>query len=184
MSRRLVYVVGPSGAGKDSVLGWLRQHLGPQPCIHWARRTITRPARAGDELHEAVDVVQFLSLQEQAAFALHWQANGLHYGIRGCEIAPPDHAGWVIVNGSRGHLDVTRSRFPGLIVVQVSASQDVLRQRLIARGRESWASVEARIARNAQLSPMVDFSVCNDGELDQAGRQMLKHLKTLPGWPA
>ena len=54
VSRRLVYVVGPSGAGKDSVLAWLRQHLPHSPAIHWARRTITRPARAGDEVHEAV----------------------------------------------------------------------------------------------------------------------------------
>ena len=131
MSRRLVYVVGPSGAGKDSVLAWLRQHLPHSPAIHWARRTITRPARAGDEVHEAVDPPQFLALRERGAFALAWQANGLHYGVRASELAPIEHGGWVLVNGSRAHLDPTRSRFPGLTVVHITASPDTLRQRLL-----------------------------------------------------
>lgn len=184
MSRRLVYVVGPSGAGKDSVLGWMRQQLGPHPAIHWARRTITRPECPGDELHEAVDEAQFLTLRKQAAFALEWQANGLHYGIRQNETAPLEHGNWVIVNGSRGHLDIARDCFAGLTVVHVSASPDALRKRLIARGRESLASVEARIERNARLSPSADFHVLNDGTLEDAGRQMLNHLQTLHGWPA
>lgn len=184
MSSRLVYVVGPSGAGKDSVLGWMRQQLGPQPAIQWARRTITRPECPGDELHEAVDEGQFLTLRKQAAFALEWQANGLHYGIRHCETAPLEHGHWVIVNGSRGHLDIARGCFAGLTVVHVSASPDTLRQRLVARGRESLASVEARIQRNASLSPTADFHVLNDGTLESAGRQILNHLQTLHGWPA
>ncbi|MGP1684102.1 MAG: phosphonate metabolism protein/1,5-bisphosphokinase (PRPP-forming) PhnN, partial [Giesbergeria sp.] len=126
MSRRLVYVVGPSGAGKDCVLGWVRHHLTAVPSIHWARRTITRAARPNDEVHEAVDERQFLALREQGAFALNWQANGLHYGIRHCETAPLDGGHWVLVNGSRGHLGAARSRFPGVAVVHVSASPDIL----------------------------------------------------------
>lgn len=184
MSRRLVYVVGPSGAGKDSVLGWVRQHLGAQPAIHWARRTITRPTRLGDEQHEAVNVSQFQMLRERGTFALDWQANDLHYGIRHCETAPLDGGHWVIANGSRGHLDIARRCFPGLTVVHVSASPPILRQRLIARGRESLPSVEARIERNATLSPTADFHVLNDGALENAGRQMLNHLQALQGWPA
>ena len=183
MSRRLVYVVGPSGAGKDSVLGWVRHHLTPVPAIHWARRTITRAARPGDEVHEAVDELQFLALRERGAFALNWQANGLHYGIRHCETAPLDHGHWVLVNGSRGHLEVTRSRFPGVAVVHVSASPDTLRQRLLARGRESPAEVEARIHRTQTLQPTHAIEILNDGALDDAGRQLLSHLQNLPGWP-
>ena len=55
MNARLIYVMGPSGAGKDSVLGWLREHLPAEMPVHWARRTITRPASAGGEAHEAID---------------------------------------------------------------------------------------------------------------------------------
>ena len=183
MSRRLVYVVGPSGAGKDSVLGWARHHLASTPSIHWARRTITRAARPGDEVHEALDDLQFLALRERGAFALNWQANGLHYGIRHCETAPLDHGHWVLVNGSRGHLDATRSRFPGVVVVHVSASPDTLRQRLLARGREGPAEVEARIHRTQALPPTHAIEILNDGALEEAGRQLLNHLQKLPGWP-
>ena len=184
MSRRLVYVVGPSGAGKDSVLALLRHHLPPSQTVHWARRTITRPARAGDEVHEAVDPPQFLALRERGAFALAWQANGLHYGVRNSELAPIEHGGWVLVNGSRAHLDPTRSRFPGLTVVHITASPDTLRQRLLGRGRESVAEVEARIQRTQTVQLPHALQVLNDGALDDAGHQLLNHLQTLPGWPA
>ena len=183
MSQRLVYVVGPSGAGKDSVLGWVRQHLGHRPSIHWARRTISRPERPGDELHEAVDLGQFMTLRNESAFALDWQANDLYYGVRHSETTPLEHDDWVIVNGSRGYLDMARNRFPGLTVVHVSASPDTLHKRLVARGRETLPSIEARIARNAQLSPKVDFHVLNDGSLDSAGHQLLRHLQSMQGWP-
>lgn len=183
MSQRLVYVVGPSVAGKDSVLGWVRQHLGHMPTIHWARRTISRPERPGDELHEAVDLGQFQALRDQGSFALDWQANDMYYGVRHSEMTPLEHDDWVIVNGSRSYLDSARARFPGLTVVHVSASPDTLHKRLVARGRETLTSIEARMARNAQLSPTVDFHVLNDGALDSAGRQMLRHLQSMQGWP-
>lgn len=183
MSRFLVYVVGPSGAGKDSVLGWARHHLAATPAVHWAKRTITRAVRPGDEVHEAVDEAQFLALQEQGAFALNWQANGLHYGIRHAETAPLERGHWVLVNGSRGSLETSRSRFPGLTVVHICASPDTLRQRLLARGREGPEMVEARILRTQSMPPLQAFEVVNDGALEDAARLLLSHLQSLPGWP-
>ena len=44
---RLVYVAGPSGAGKDSVIEFARQHLPPGAKVRFAQRTITRPADTG-----------------------------------------------------------------------------------------------------------------------------------------
>lgn len=184
MSRRLVYVVGPSGAGKDSVLQWVRQRLSPNPAIHWARRTITRPLHAGGEEHEAVDEARFRQLRERGAFSLNWQANSLHYGVRGSELAPLDHGAWVFVNGSRGHLTTTCGRFPGATVVHVTASTDTLRQRLLGRGRETPAVIEARIERTRTLPLPQALQVHNDAALEDAGEQFLQHLRTLPGWPA
>jgi ribose 1,5-bisphosphokinase len=183
MSQRLVYVVGPSGAGKDSVLGWVRHQLASRPSIHWARRTITRALKPGDEVHEAVDELQFLALRERDAFVLDWQANGLYYGIRHSETAPLNQGDWVFLNGSRAHLDITRDRFPGLAVVHVSASPNTLRQRLLTRGREDPAQVEARIHRTQTLPPIDGIEILNDGTLEDAGRLLLNHLHNLPGWP-
>lgn len=183
MSRFLVYIVGPSGAGKDSVLGWVRRHLPATQSVHWAKRTITRSASPGDEAHEAVDEAQFLVLLDQGAFALNWQANGLYYGIRHAETAPLERGHWVLVNGSRGSLETSRSRFPGLTVIHISASPDILRQRLLARGREELKMVEARILRTQSMPSLQAFEILNDGALDDAANQLLSHLQSLPGWP-
>ena len=37
MSQRLIFVMGPSGAGKDSVLEWLRQHLPEQQLVQYSK---------------------------------------------------------------------------------------------------------------------------------------------------
>lgn len=183
MSCRLIYVMGPSGAGKDSVLSWARNQLAATPAIFWGRRTITRLSRPGDEDHEAVDETQFLALRDQGTFALNWHANGLYYGIRHCETAPLDRGHWVLVNGSRGYLKFARSRFPDMTVVHVSASPNILRQRLLARGREGPEAIEARIRRTQAMPPVQALEVVNDGALEDAGRQLFTHLQNLSGWP-
>ncbi|MEA2777827.1 MAG: thymidine phosphorylase, partial [Acetobacteraceae bacterium] len=73
----LILVVGPSGAGKDTVLALARAALLADPRFRFVRRVITRPADAGGEDHEAVSDFEF----GQRSFALRWQAHGLHYGI-------------------------------------------------------------------------------------------------------
>ena len=73
----LVLVVGPSGAGKDTLLAAARRALSDDPRFHFVRRVITRAAEAGGEAHEAVTEAEFAARD----FALLWQAHGLRYGI-------------------------------------------------------------------------------------------------------
>lgn len=177
-TRRLVYVMGPSGAGKDSLLAWLDAHLPAGFSIHWSRRTIDRPRHGpGDEANEAVSAEAFRALQAQGAFALHWQANAHQYGIRRSELAPLAEGAWVFVNGSRAYWPQARQACPDLRTVQITASPAVLRQRLIARGREDAAAIEARLARLAQEEPVdADLVVRNDGTLEDSGRLLLDWL--------
>jgi ribose 1,5-bisphosphokinase len=58
----------------------------------------------------------------------------------------------VLVNGSRGHLQQARERYPTLLVLLLTVEPGVLCQRLLARGRESVAEIDARLARNARFS--------------------------------
>lgn len=183
---RLVYCMGPSGAGKDSLLDWLRAHL-PTPCpVHWAQRTISRAAIPGGEAHESVSPDAFVALRRQQAFALHWDANGLGYGVRHAQLAPLTLGGWVLLNGSRAYLPEALARFPGLVAVHITASPQVLRERLLSRGRETREEVDARVERALAYEPppgAASLEVRNDGALGDAGQRLLNALEQLPGWP-
>ena len=183
---RLIYCMGPSGAGKDSLLDWLRAHL-PTPCpVHWAQRTISRSAMPGGEAHESVSPEAFAVLRHEQAFALHWDANGLGYGVRHAQLAPLAQGEWVLLNGSRAYLPDALVRFPDLVAVHITASPQVLHERLLARGRETREEVEARVQRALAYSPppgAASLEVHNDGALGDAGQRLLNALENLPGWP-
>jgi ribose 1,5-bisphosphokinase len=151
MAGRLIYLIGPSGSGKDSLLDAARTRLAERGC-RIVRRVITRSAEAVGEAALGVSAQQFADMEAQGAFALSWHANGLSYGI------PREIDDWlaagqdVLVNGSRGHLQNTRLRYPDVLVLLLSVDQAVLRQRLLERGRESLVEIDQRLARNARFN--------------------------------
>ncbi len=103
MEGSLVYVMGPSGAGKDSVLSRARALLPPEAPVVFAHRYITRPADTGGENHVAVTRAEFAMRRAHGLFAYHWGAHGNDYGV-GREIHDWRAAGLtVVVSGSRDH---------------------------------------------------------------------------------
>ncbi|AYG46057.1 phosphonate metabolism protein/1,5-bisphosphokinase (PRPP-forming) PhnN [Pseudomonas sp. Leaf58] len=155
---RLIFLIGPSGAGKDSLIDAARERLAAAGVVI-ARRVITRSAEAKGEAAHGVTAEQFETLRAQGAFAMYWRANGLAYGI------PQQVDQWlaagraVLVNGSRAYLAEARQRYPNLLAVQVEVRPEVLRQRLLARGRETTEEIEQRLARNARLQAVADPTV-------------------------
>lgn len=154
----LILVVGPSGAGKDTLLEGARKAL---PGARFVRRVITRAADAGGEDHEAVTDAEF----DRREFALQWGAHGLRYGIP-ADIVDDLAAGrLVIANVSRGVILEAAARFP-VHVVEITAPPEVLAARLMARGRESAADVAARVVRSMSLPDGVPVTrVMNDGTM-------------------
>jgi ribose 1,5-bisphosphokinase len=144
MTGRLFVVVGPSGAGKDTLIAGA---MAANPALHWARRVITRPEVAGGEPFEGVSRPQFDQRLARGDFALHWQAHGLHYGVPLTELAPLQDGRSVVLNGSRRALAQGLAAYPDLIVLHITVPLPLLAQRLAARGRESLAEITDRLAR-------------------------------------
>ncbi|WP_226505820.1 phosphonate metabolism protein/1,5-bisphosphokinase (PRPP-forming) PhnN [Pseudomonas sp. MWU16-30317] len=150
MQARLIYLMGPSGAGKDSVIDAARGRLATIP-VDVVRRVITRSAESIGEQALGVSDERFAAMQHAGDFAMNWRANGHDYGI------PEDINLWlaqgrhVLINGSRDYLPEAQRRYPDLLPVLVSVSSDVLRQRLLLRGRESLEEIERRLQRNERL---------------------------------
>ncbi|XBS71266.1 ribose 1,5-bisphosphokinase [Acerihabitans sp. KWT182] len=143
---RLIYLMGPSGSGKDSLLTALRNP--PAPSLLVSHRYITRPAGDGSENHVALSETEFRLRRGAGLFALHWQAHGCHYAL-GIEIdlwlLRERH---VVVNGSRAHLPQAQQRYgERLLPVCLRVSPANLRQRLRGRGRETEREITERLAR-------------------------------------
>lgn len=171
-SARLIVVVGPSGAGKDSLLAHWRASLPPAQRPHLARRSITRPAEARGEAHEPLSAEAFAAQARAGAFAFRWQAHGLHYGIRHAELAPLAQGRWVLMNGSRAHLPLLRLAAPWARVLQVEAPAALRAARLQARGREPAPAHAARLQRALDAQPPAglapDLLIVNDRSLAEA----------------
>lgn len=174
MPGQLFYVVGPSGAGKDSLMAYAREQIGGRAPVFFVHRYITRPADAGGENHVAVSRAEFAQMKAHGLFALDWESHGLCYGV-GREI---DH--WlargarVVLNGSRAYLSEASRRYPDLCVVLVEVSAEALRRRLETRGRESAGEIERRIARAGEFNlehPNL-VRVPNNRELSEAGDRL------------
>ncbi len=165
----LVLVVGPSGAGKDTLLDAARQALANDPRFRFVRRVITRPADAGGETHEAVTEDEFA----RRDYALQWQAHGLRYGIP----AEAIEEGLVVVaNASRTIIGEAAGRFP-VRVIEVTAPAGILAARLGTRGRESDADVAARLARSVEVPVHVPVeTVVNNGSLEDGVARFLAAL--------
>lgn len=172
---QLFYLIGPSGAGKDSLIRYARGRITDAPVL-FAHRYITRPADAGGENHVAVTPEEFARLRSAGAFALDWCGNGLAYGI-GIEIGTWLTAGMsVIVNGSRAYLDEAIRRYPKLCPVLIEVSEQVLAERLRVRGRETPVAIDKRLARNRTLTDLQHAEMVvirNDGHLADAGDALI-----------
>lgn len=178
---RIVFVVGDSGVGKDSLISWLQQRCNDHSKLIFARRVITRPAQANEqaEQHEAMSTEAFWQAAAAGQFCMQWQAHNLQYGVRR-GIQADLHAGRdVIVNGSREYLPQLLIQYPDAHIVWVVADQQKIKQRMHNRQRENGSEMQGRLLRNQQLSASMPSNasiVKNNGSIANAGEAFLKVL--------
>lgn len=166
----MIVVVGPSGAGKDSLINLARAHYADDPCVGFVRRVITRPADGATEDHVPATVDDFEEQKRRGGFAVSWGAHGLFYGIPAETRGELDAGRVLIANGSRAAIGAFVSAYPHVAVVEVTARPDIIAGRLAARGRETAHEIEKRLARDTgQWQPdCPHIRIDNSGALAEA----------------
>lgn len=175
---KLYYFMGGSGSGKDSLMQLIRQQFDGDILV--APRYITRAADAGDENHFALTSKEFALRQQLGLFAMHWCANGLHYGI-GNEVHDWLKLGKpILLNGSRAYYQQAKAKFTEQLQgIWIDVDERILAQRLTARARESDAEIAQRLSRHEELKrPVGDVAVINNnGSLAQSLDQFVALLE-------
>lgn len=163
----LFLVVGPSGAGKDTLIEAARE---ARPALVVPRRVVTRAADAGGEEIVSVDEPAFERMAAEGAFLLHWRAHGLGYGIPSGIETDLAAGRDVVINVSRSVIEAARAHIAPLRIIVVTAGRETLAERLAARGRESAEDIARRLARADYASPEgPDVTVVsNDGPLTES----------------
>jgi ribose 1,5-bisphosphokinase len=171
----LVLVVGPSGAGKDTLLAGARAALAADPRFLFARRVVTREPD-GSEDHSSLTPAQFDAAAAEGAFLLSWRAHGLSYGIYNTASAHMNAGGIVVCNVSRTVVAIARAGGAAFRVVLVTAPAALRAARRAARGRDGDQG--ERLVRVVDtFDPReVDFTVHNIGEPAEAIAELVAFL--------
>jgi len=175
----LVLVVGPSGAGKDAVMKGARAVLRPDYNVVFPRRFVTRLSNPDAEDHVSMTEMEFAVAVAEGAFALWWRAHGNSYGIGRFIESHLDSGATVVINCSRASIADACNRFPHVTVVEITAPEDVLVRRIVARGRETADQARERVMRKVPDYPPGArvLRIVNDGALESAVGQFCTILK-------
>jgi len=174
---RLILVVGPSGAGKDTLIGLAQAACADDSSIVFPRRVVTREASSFED-NEQVSLDAFREALARGDFAMHWEAHGHCYALPRA-IDDDIRAGRrVIANVSRTMIEAMRRAYADVTVVSVTAPPEVLAERLATRARSSDGRVADRLRRvvdDAVAAP--DVTILNVGDVEHHGRELVRIIK-------
>jgi ribose 1,5-bisphosphokinase len=174
---RLVLVVGPSGAGKDTLLGLAKAALADDRTIVFARRIVTREASVFED-NEQVGLEAFRQALAQDAYAMHWEAHGHCYALPRA-IDDEIRAGHTLIaNVSRTVIGAARRAYAEVAVVSITAPPQVLAERLAMRARGSDGKIEQRLGRTVDdAASAPDFTIMNVSSAEYHARQLVRIIK-------
>jgi ribose 1,5-bisphosphokinase len=170
-------VVGPSGAGKDTLIGLARNACADARNIVFSRRLVTREASAFED-NEQISLDAFRQARTRGDFAVHWEAHGHCYALPRA-IDDDIRAGrTVVANVSRTVVDAIRRAYANVTVVLITAPSDVLAERLAARARSSDGQIEHRLSRAVDdVATGPDVTIANIGSVEDHARELVRVIK-------
>lgn len=174
---RVVLVVGPSGAGKDSLIRAARERLGADPRFVFPRRLVTRPASEAED-NEEIGRAEFDDMLRAGAFAAAWTAHGHGYGLPAVLDRHVVEGRIAVCNVSRTVIGDLRARYAATVVISVTAPPEVLARRLAGRRRDGDGDLGTRLARSGGLGPVTATHVIdNAGEFSVAAERFVAILR-------
>ena len=178
-------VVGPSGAGKDSLMDGARLLL-PSSDFVFAKRIVTRPPGQVGEDYESCPPAIFAQRQAQGEFLTTWQAHGFEYGLSATLRDHQTAGKHVLANCSRGALAALSQATQNLVVLHVWAEPSVLAERLKHRGRETAQEIEQRLSREAAQIPasLRTIRIANNTDLPTAIQAFVQAIQTTIASPS
>jgi ribose 1,5-bisphosphokinase len=171
-------VVGPSGAGKDTLINGARLECEDDATAVFPRRVVTRPPSVFED-HETVDLETFNRSVAERKFALWWNAHSHSYGVPRSIDDDIRSGRTVICNVSRTVVDVARRQYAHVAVVLITAPKHILEARLATRERPSDGDLAGRIARSAELKEtgQPDFVIRNVARPSVGVRRLLNVIR-------
>ena len=171
---RLVLVVGPSGAGKDTLIARARAACHDDDSVVFPRRIVTRPPSAFEE-NEFMPAAAFEQAAARGAFAFWWSAHGHLYAIPLAVDFDIEAGRTVVCNVSRTVIGSVRGRYANVVTVLVTAPREVLGARLAVRDRPSDGRIADRINRGEPAGGKLraDVVINNIGEPETGARKLL-----------
>jgi ribose 1,5-bisphosphokinase len=129
-----------------------------------------------------VNEAEFANAALEGRFALTWEAHGLSYALPSSLDYMIRRGQTVVFNSSRAIIGTARERYARVCVVLVECPLEIRAERLALRGRETAASIEARLIRKvtefdpSEASVMID----NSGDLHHGVDALVAALRSLP----
>ena len=176
----LIFVVGTSGSGKDSIMRETALYLNEQGVpARLLKRFITRPS---DKNEESFFITSESFLERKEDFALSWNIYGNWYGCPWDNIKKSiQDEEILLINVSRNVLYQARELFPNCKIVLVTVPKDIAESRLKRRGREDQEGLKMRLSRmiTEVEMPEPDKVIENIGILAEAAEKLGTYLKTV-----
>lgn len=178
MSKGRVFLLsGPSGSGKDTVLG---RFFARCPEVNFSISTITRPIRKGEvegEKYNFISREKFEEMLSRDEFLEHNIFVGNYYGTPKAPVIESINQGCdIIIEADVNGAAQIKKKLPEAIGIFIlPPSLEVLRARLSGRGTETAEAVEKRLGeakREINASKDYDYIIIND-DLEEAVEELV-----------